>query len=234
MVPGANQSTTFKQRDGSGIHDDTALTERKEGVVKMRTALIVLLVLALPGCFSLKAGRQSFAGSSAGPATNGFAVDVEGHAGTLTRTKRLDWSFFFGYTRFVNDTGIPADGGGAYPSENLDEADFGLLGRVYPLGLKAITPYVGGGLGFFRLNERSRRYTGTCPSGPGWTCRTYVIDQEAIARGVFWKGNVGVLIPVTSGASLVIEFQRDGSKSDGGFVLDADRLVIGWRTGTRR
>ena len=196
-----------------------------------------LLVLLLPGClpYSVKAGAQSFRNSGAGPSPQGWLVDLEAHKEELRPSTRFDWSAFISLTDFVEDKGIPATGGEAYPSEFINAADFGVLGRVYPFRLGAIRPYVGAGLGYFRLYETSKEYTGSCGSYPGgWTCRTYRYVDDQLANGPFWKANLGVLLPITQSHSLVVELQRDGSKTNRGFELSADRLVVGWRSGTGR
>jgi len=198
----------------------------------MKAKMFVLLVLTttLPGCLSVALGEQSFQGTTPGWETNARLLSLEGHTRVVRRDTRLDASFFFTRSGFVEDAGIPAVGGGAYSTDNLSEVDFGMVARVYPLGLLAITPYVGGGGGYFKLLEGSRRYTGSC----GWNCRTYVPEDDTIAGDVFWRLNAGILIPVTASGAVFIEFRRDGAKRDRGFVLDANQVMIGWRSGIVR
>ena len=196
-----------------------------------------LLLLLLPGCFSysVKGGAQSFRSSGAGESPQGWILDLEAYPEGLRPSTRFDWSAFMSFTDFVEDKGIPAAGGDAYPSEFINAADFGVLGRAYPFQLGGLRPYVGIGLGYFRLYETSREYTGSCGAYPGaWTCRTYRYVDDQIAKGGFWKANAGLLVSITRSTSLVVEFQRESSKSNRGFALSADRLVVGWRTGTGR
>jgi len=213
-----------------------ALSQEREDEMRRRIG-VGLLVLLLPACFSysVKAGAQSFRSSGAGESPQGWILDLEAHKEELRPNTRFDWSAFLTLTDFVEDKGIPATGGDAYPSEYINAADFGVLGRVYPFRLGALRPYVGAGLGYFRLYETSKEYTGSCGAYPGgWSCRTYRYVDDQIAKGPFWKANLGVLVSITRSKSLVVEFQREGSKSDRGFALSADRLVVGWRSGTGR
>jgi hypothetical protein len=139
-----------------------------------------------------------------------------------------------GITFFLNDTGIPASDGAAFPSEGLNLSDLGLVGRIYPFGHRVLTPYVGGGLSWFRVYDTFKEYTGTCPSSPGWTCRTYVFEQETLGSGFYWQGHLGLLVPVAGNTSLVVEARKDRGKEGGGFLLDGTMILLGLRLGAGR
>lgn len=193
----------------------------------MRPSLVTLLtlVLLLPsaGC-SVRAGTQSFPGSVAGPSTNGVAVDLEA---SYRLSDFFVLSGLFGFTNFSEETGIPAVGGDAYPSEEMTEADLTLRGQLYPIGRRKVSPYIGAGVGRFRLIQDFRRYTGTCPAAPGYTCRTYVTDDFTAASDMFREVHIGAKIGLTPNFGLVVEGRRETSKQDKGFVLDTSKLTAG-------
>ena len=202
--------------------------------MKAKSLMLVALILTVPGCASVRGGRLAFDGDAAGPTTNGASVDYEQHFGYLTRDTRFDLSARIGVTFFLNDTGIPASDGDAFPSDGLSLSDLGLVSRFYPFGHRTLTPYVGGGLSWFRVFDTFKKYTGTCTSGPGWTCRTYVYEQETLGSGIYRQWHVGLLVPVAGNTSLVVEARKDGGKEGGGFLLDGTTILLGLRLGAGR
>lgn len=120
-------------------------------------------------------------------------------------------------------------------TDDLSVLDIRLAARLYPLGdASKIRPYVGAGVGYFWfLDYWEYEYAETFedPLFPG-VYHTLIDEYEGTdtaANGFFPFVTAGVTIPIGSHGELLLDFQYDFEKEDGGFDLGGPIYMIGGR-----
>ena len=127
--------------------------------------------------------------------------------------------------------------------------DFRLTSRLYPLGDKVIPvipgsewgliPYVGGGVGYYKL-ENTTKAPGertSCPPSHsfGFACYEIAEKDTTLADGIYGHAVAGLYIPLhtyvpgqTKGVvGLVIEDRYDFGKTDGNYSLGGNLFLVG-------
>jgi hypothetical protein len=191
-----------------------------------------------PG-IGIKVGVQTVTNPVDQDETTRTRVDLE-ISSPLLLDEHLDFAFSLGglslgcfddyYSNVVDGTLIEE-----YYSDDLAVLDVRLALRFYPLGRSSkVRPYVGGGLGYFWVNDWwEYKYTETFedPYYPG-LYHTFVANDEGtdvVADGFFPFVLAGLTVPLGSHGELLFEFQYDFDKEDSGFDVGGPIYMIGAR-----
>ena len=132
---------------------------------------------------------------------------------------------------------------GTISVESITLGDFYGTMRYYPLGERTdlgfpIKPYIGAGIGYFRLIKKTRSqgdYIGGINYGT-WGYSYYEIDEKSdtMAEGFYPHFVLGTYIPIgKSGWSFSIEDRIDIGKEDNGFDFSGNILMFGLHFGYR-
>lgn len=170
------------------------------GAQSISRLVLVLLLSAIPSC-TVRTSGQSFSDDSGKLLNEGYGSYWEG----AVQTPR----FFHGLMSVQGSAGhVKGDERGHLnttlgdmPETEFDMWDFHLTGRVHPLRTVRVTdwlglsPYVGGGVGYFRFNITNRSKGSY--AGSDWLFDYYEIDKDVDTAGSLYPHFVaGVEIPI--------------------------------------
>jgi hypothetical protein len=188
---------------------------------------------------ALKAGFQTLEDPIDRDNTTRFRLEVELSTPPLL-DEHLDVALAFGTSplgSYDDDYVDVYDDG--FIAEHYDDAlsvfDVRLAARLYPLGdATEIRPYLGAGIGYFWLFdywEYEYEETIDDPLFPeeNRTYRDEYEDTDTLADGVFAFVTAGLTFPLGSRGELILEFQYDFEKENGGFDLGGPIYMIGGR-----
>jgi hypothetical protein len=187
-----------------------------------------------PG-LGIKVGGQTLTSPLTDEKTTRPRLEVEICSSRLLNDQ-VDVAFTFGFSSLgslsTGETSVEDDLIiDAWSKDNLRLYDIRLAARYYPLGSgrRALMPYLGAGLGYFRFDD-DWRDTVTVTDPLSEESVTEVTDGRTnLADGIFPFFLAGVNVPLGDRAELLLEIQYDVNKRDGGYDLSGPIYMIGGR-----
>ena len=213
------------------------MVQRRSILTAWVVALSIAAVCAAdngPG-LGVKVGGQTLTSPLTDEKTTRPRIEVEICSSPLLNDK-VDVAFSFGYSSLGSlSTGETSEEDGliidAWSKDDLHLYDIRLAARYYPLGAgrRALMPYLGAGLGYFRFDD-DWRDTVIVTDPLSEDSVTEVTDGRTnLADGIFPFFLAGVNVPLGDTAELLLEIQYDVEKRDGGYDLSGPIYMIGGR-----
>jgi len=185
-----------------------------------RKLLLVLAAIAVmtAGCsIAVKSGVHSFR-----------SPEIES---TRDRPALSVWELEFGVYEFAEGRADLAFAFGVPEGPDwTDFQDFRLTSRYNVSHQNRVSPYLGGGIGWYRLFTK-RTYTIAAPDCTGIYLLQgcVLIEDVTLSSGFFPHVVAGFDVRLTSNVDFLVEGRHDFGKKDGALDFGSDQIVIGIR-----
>jgi hypothetical protein len=205
------------------------------------TVWVIALSMAAVGAaengpgLGIKVGGQTLTSPLTDEKTTRPRIEVEICSSRLLND-HVDVAFSFGFSSLGSlSTGETSEEDGlvidTWSKDDLRLYDIRLAARYYPLGSgrKALIPYLGAGLGYFRFDDDWEDTVSVTDPLTDDSATEVTDGTKTLAKGIFPFFLAGLNVPLGDNAELLLEIEYDVDKRDGRYDLGGPIYMLGCR-----